>query len=199
MQLLYILTIYLHKKYYRYINIINIYCSAGFSERGHFWWQKCLKTTTCTLFANHLYALRNKRIRLTPFILCSGYAPHTGGITHYRSNKSRLVVVSQTMIAHFVKVVIQARAVVLRRAKRFLSVRTKTHITALAVLCRHQAVFCLCVFFFSVHFSFCVAIKKKSEHNKNILARYSDNIFYVPAVMTCSRKIIYDYSKLFIP
>ncbi|MBR1619220.1 hypothetical protein IJ674_04935 [bacterium] len=36
--------------------------------------------------------------------LCSGYAPHTGGITHYRSDKSRLVAVSQTMIAHFVKV-----------------------------------------------------------------------------------------------
>ncbi len=36
--------------------------------------------------------------------ICSGYAPHTGGITHYRSNKFRLVVVSQTMIAHFVKV-----------------------------------------------------------------------------------------------
>ena len=71
------------------------------------------------------------------------------------------------------------RAVVLRRAKKFLSVRTKTHITALAVLCRRKAVLYLSVFFFSVHFSFCVAIKKKNEHIKNILARYSHNIFYV--------------------
>jgi len=35
------------------------------------------------------------------------------------------------------------------------------------------------VFFFSVHFSFCVAIKKKSEHEENISARYSYNIIYV--------------------
>ena len=65
-----------------------------------------------------------------------------------------------------------------KSAKRFLPIGKNTYY-CVSSLIPPAAVLYLSVFFFSVHFSFCVAIKKKSEHNKNILARYSDNIFYV--------------------
>ncbi|MBR1619765.1 hypothetical protein IJ674_07715 [bacterium] len=55
-------------------------------------------------------------------------APHTGGITHYRSNKSRLAVVSQTMIAHCVKVGhLESARRSFRRAKRFLPIGKNTY------------------------------------------------------------------------
>jgi len=76
-----------------------------------------------------------------------------------------------TFIALFVKVVLQARGVVLSRAKRFLPLG-KNNILPRKRSYAAKGSIIISVFFFSVHFSFCVAIKKKSEQREILFLKH---------------------------
>ena len=83
---------------------------------------------------------------------------------------------------------LQAHGVVLAVLRDFCPSGQKHILLRFAVLYRRQAVLLSASFSFfgSVSFSFNRNKRERNEHIKNILARYSDNIFYVNNCLTCT-------------
>ena len=150
---------YLHKKYYKYINVISI-APQGPPDGGTFGGKSASKP----------------RPALRSLIICA--------CSTYRRDNS----LSFKQIPPCCCVANNDRSLLEGRyssARRFLGAlidfcrQAKILITALAVLYRQRRYRNLRVFLFWFVFSFCFMTKRKNEHIYNIIVRYSHNIFYV--------------------